>query len=311
MLLPAHELDLFFKLHASLMCFVNQRLRVVPDKVAAPEEFVDLPIEARLKVRDALNANLGVIESFAAENPAHLLDDELAIVRSWRHLVTGKFYVLPELKMCAVFLSATSPAIAYGVLALSQPFTDLIGPYRPMLTQAVLLPFKGMIVYDGLISSYNMSFGPGVRRTLNEDFKQARARHGIVTSLPMSNLSLHGNAAWTGTMHDGDAMWARKGATLSDKSARREFGLTQQEIIEAIRVGKLRFRESSMHGNPWYRLLRHEVEALVRQKSGEDHLEKKKLQKELADLNTESRKLTTRMKAIERRRAQLMKELDG
>ena len=65
------------------------------------------------------------------------------------------------------------------------------------------------------------------------------------------------------------------------------------------------------YGNPWYRLLRHEVESLVRDKSGLDHLTKKKLQKELADLNTEARKLTTRMKAIERRRAELMKELDG
>ena len=112
-------------------------------------------------------------------------------------------------------------------------------------------------------------------------------------------------------MDDGDSMWSRKGATLSDKSARQEFGLTQQEIIAAIRVGKLQFRESNMHGNPWFRLLRHEVESLVRDKSGQDQLHKKKLQKELADLNKEARTLTTRLKAIERRRAELMTELDG
>ena len=67
-------------------------------------------------------------------------------------------------------------------------------------------------------------------------------------------------------MDDGDSTWSRKGATLSDKSARQEFGLTQQEIIAAIRAGKLQFRESNMHGNPWYRLLRYEVESLVRDK---------------------------------------------
>ena len=112
-------------------------------------------------------------------------------------------------------------------------------------------------------------------------------------------------------MDGGDAMWSRTGATLSDKSARQEFGLTQEEIMAAIRVGKLQFRESSMHGNPWYRLLRHEVESLVRDRSGQDHLHKKKLQKELADLNKEARTLTTRLKVIERRRAELMQELDG
>ena len=112
-------------------------------------------------------------------------------------------------------------------------------------------------------------------------------------------------------MQESESRWSRKGATLSDKSARQEFGLTQQEIVAAIRAGKLQFQQNSMHGNPWFRLLRHEVEALVKEKSGEDGLHKNKLQKELADLNKEARKLTTRLKAIERRRAELMKEIDG
>jgi len=65
-----------------------------------------------------------------------------------------------------------------------------------------------------------------------------------------------------------DSRWSSRGATLSDKSARQEFGLTQQEIVAAIRAGKLQYRENNMHGNPWFRLLRHEVEALVREKGG-------------------------------------------
>ncbi len=91
-------------------------------------------------------------------------------------------------------------------------------------------------------------------------------------------------------MHDDKSIWSRKGATLSDKSAHKEFGLSQEDIDAAIRAGKLQFRESSMHGNPWFRLPRHEVEALVKEKSGQDHLYKKKLQKEMSDLNKEARK---------------------
>ena len=106
-----------------------------------------------------------------------------------------------------------------------------------------------------------------------------------------------------------DSIWKQKGATLSDKSARQEFGLTQDEIFAAMRAGKLQFQQNSMHGNPWFRLLRHEVEALVREKGGKDGLQKKKLQKELADLNKEARKIKTRLKTIERRRAELMAEL--
>lgn len=98
---------------------------------------------------------------------------------------------------------------------------------------------------------------------------------------------------------------------MSDKSARVEFGLTQQEIIAAIRAGKLQFRESNMHGNPWFRLLRHEVEAFVSETGGQDHLHTKKLERELADINKESRKLKARLNVLERRQAELKTELDG
>jgi hypothetical protein len=60
-----------------------------------------------------------------------------------------------------------------------------------------------------------------------------------------------------------DEDWGRKGATLSDKTARKECGLTQDEIIAAIDAGKLQYRVSSIHGNPWLRLLRREVEDLM------------------------------------------------
>lgn len=190
MLLERQDVDLFFRLHRTLMFFVNQRFKVIPACPASPDAFATLSPEVRVKVRDALIANLDLIETFVAENPANLSKDELDIIHSWRHLVTGKFYVFRELKKYTVFLSATNLAIAYGVLALSQPFEDLIGPYLPVMVRTVLLPFKGVIVYDGLMSSYRISFGGGIKRMLNESFQEAKARHGIVASLPMSQEPL-------------------------------------------------------------------------------------------------------------------------
>jgi hypothetical protein len=190
MLLTPQDVELFFKLHPALMHFVNQRLQAVSDRPANPDEFSSLSPETRLKVRDAFLKHPDLLQAFVEENPANLATDELDIVRSWQCLVHGKFYVFRELKKYMVFLSANEPTIAYGVLALSQPFDELVGPYLPVLTETVLLPFKGMIVYDGLMTSYRISFGPGIRRSLNESFKEAKARHGIVTSLPMSGEPL-------------------------------------------------------------------------------------------------------------------------
>jgi hypothetical protein len=190
MLLAPHDVEIFFRLHRTLMFFVNQRLKVVPDALATPEDFSALSPEVRLKVRDAFLNHTDLLQSFVDENSVHLSSDELNIVQSWRHLVAGKFYVFRQLKKYMVFLSTDKQPIGYGVLALSQPFEELVGPYLPVLTETVLLPFKGMIVYDGLMSSYRISFGPGIRRSLNESYKEAKARHGIVTSLPVSDEPL-------------------------------------------------------------------------------------------------------------------------
>ena len=190
MLLDPPDVELFFRLHHTLMFFVNERLKVFPGNLARPEEFATLLPEALVQVRDALIKQPDLIDSFVAGNPAHLSKDDLDIVRSWRHFVAGQFYVFRELKNHAVFLSMTSTPVAYGVLALSQSFEKVVGPNLPVLTKTVLLPFKGKIVYDGLMSRYNIFFGPGIRRGLDQSFKEAKQRQGIVTSLPISDMPM-------------------------------------------------------------------------------------------------------------------------
>jgi len=49
-----------------MMFFVNQRLKVIPNKIATPEEFAALSPQLRLRVQDAFVGNLDLIESFAA-----------------------------------------------------------------------------------------------------------------------------------------------------------------------------------------------------------------------------------------------------
>ncbi len=103
--------------------------------------------------------------------------------------------------------------------------------------------------------------------------------------------------------------WGRKGATLSDKTARAEFGLTQDEIIAAIRAGKLQYRPAAMHGNPWLRLLRREVEDLVSTRLGERYLGQRQARTELKRVNRELKQLRAQLAALEERRAALLSEL--
>ena len=107
-------------------------------------------------------------------------------------------------------------------------------------------------------------------------------------------------------MEAGAEEWGRKGATLSDKTARAEYGLTQDEIYAAIDAGKLQYRPAAMHGNQWLRLLRREVEDLVRARSGDRYLQERKARTELAQTNRELKQLRTQLAVLEERRAALL-----
>jgi hypothetical protein len=106
-----------------------------------------------------------------------------------------------------------------------------------------------------------------------------------------------------------DDEWGRKGATLSDKTARSEYGLTQDEIYDAIDAGKLQYRRAAMHGNPWLRLLRREVEELARNLHGERDFRERQARTELARINRELKHLRTQLAALTERRAALLSEL--
>ena len=110
-------------------------------------------------------------------------------------------------------------------------------------------------------------------------------------------------------MDDLDSEWQRKGATFSDKTARTEFGLTQDEIVQAIRAGKLHYRVNSIFGNPFLRLLRREVEALVKKRHGAAYLKDQQAKTELARINRELKRLKTQIAASEERKSKLMADL--
>ncbi|NNN06311.1 MAG: hypothetical protein HKL90_10465 [Elusimicrobia bacterium] len=107
-------------------------------------------------------------------------------------------------------------------------------------------------------------------------------------------------------MSDLDADWMERGATLSHQKAQKEFDLTWAEIVDGINAGKLHCRKNSYFGNPFLRLLRCEVEALVKKKRGVNYLKEQKAKKELARINTELRGLKMRIAMLENKKSKLM-----
>ena len=175
---------LFFKLMWQLQFYVGKQLNLLPN-IDSVEAYIKTPIEQKQKARDAMYQKRHLIEKFADENPAKFSAEEIEIVRGWTKAITDEhFCVFRYLKRHAIFMSSSKPVQVYAVLGLFDPIEYLTG-YRPppFLVKAVLLPFKGRIIYDGMFALYSITFGAGFRGSYNETYMRAKQRGAILESL--------------------------------------------------------------------------------------------------------------------------------
>ncbi|MGQ9592418.1 MAG: hypothetical protein ACUVYA_19230 [Planctomycetota bacterium] len=183
MQLSAEDAQTAYRLHWALMAYANRHARVVPRDVA-PEDIGREPMERVARLHEAWQKNPHILEEFLAKNPADLSPDELAIVASWRHRVSGTFVILRYLKPYAVFMSQEKEPHLYGVQSLHDSFQALMhGASPPIMVRATLLPFRGRIIYDGILGLYSITFGPGLRARFARDYKRLRGREGIIEQL--------------------------------------------------------------------------------------------------------------------------------
>jgi hypothetical protein len=182
MILSAQETERFYRIWWPLLHYINTRHRIVPDLPAAPGEET-ISSQDAYQVRKVLWESDSLREAFIAENPANLPDADLNLVASWQYRVAGRFFIFRHLKKYTVFLSQESPPQAYGVLGLVSPIQEIVPWPVPVLVDAVLLPFEDKIIYDSLLSPYSVTFGGGIRRGLNNDYRRVQEHGGVIATL--------------------------------------------------------------------------------------------------------------------------------
>ncbi|MBI4705072.1 MAG: hypothetical protein HY744_28530 [Deltaproteobacteria bacterium] len=173
----------FYRAWFALLGYTNEQRRLGLDLPARPKPGFISPADAD-RVRKVLWADDSLRERFVAENPAGLPQADLDVVASWRHRVAGGFFVLRHLQAHTIFLDEGRPTRAYGARGLVSPMDEVVPPPLPAWVDAVLIPFEGAIAHDSLISRRSISFGGGIRRGLNEEYRAAREREGLIASLP-------------------------------------------------------------------------------------------------------------------------------
>ena len=181
MLLPPEEASLFISLYSSLIGFAADRLGGIAGIVDV-ETFLHASNEARAKARDKLLSNITLIDDFVHINPYQFPERELSNLLKLQHYISGQFFIERDLKNYTIFLKDDDPPKAYGVLGLTEEINEMLPYPLPVFVSAVLLPWKGQIICDGLILTYNVILGGGIKRNLKDTYRQVKEL-GIITSL--------------------------------------------------------------------------------------------------------------------------------
>jgi len=183
MKLTEKEAELFYQLMWTLQSYVNLKLKLYPD-IKTSDDYADCETEQKVEVRNALYKNIELIDSFVQENPQKLSQENLSIVSNWKNFISGEFYIERILKKYTVFIQDET---VYGVCGITQGFDELIHySDLPQYVNTVLLPFKGKIIYDGLLGTHNIYFGGGIKDSLKETYMCGKQNNRIIDSLERS-----------------------------------------------------------------------------------------------------------------------------
>jgi len=103
--------------------------------------------------------------------------------------------------------------------------------------------------------------------------------------------------------------WNQKGATLSDVTAKKEYGVDRDFIIKGIEAGKLEYRDGAIWGNPYLRILRSQLEKYIAENLGKKYLVNTKYASELKKIKREISATKKKLKALQLRKTEIEKAL--
>jgi hypothetical protein len=183
MLLPPDDAKDFFRLHASLMGFLMEpRKKRKGARPATNYQKLSIADRFNLHARFASNA-AREIEAYLSVNPDRLPSPDLAEIAAWKEVVAGDFVFFRQLKNHHVVIEANRNSRVFLVVGLTQPLEAILRQPIPAVGNTTLLPFRGQIVCDGVISSPRIAFGANLRSGYNELYQTAKKNGELISQL--------------------------------------------------------------------------------------------------------------------------------
>ena len=181
MTLSQEDGQLYYKLWMPLLDYVNKKYRVNRKlKSMATAKSLD-PVEVK-KVANRLWDDVTIIDDYLRENEK-LPEDHKEIVRSWKRRIQGQFLMERHLKKGTIFISMEDEEV-YQVRGIISSWEEMFyGAPMPLLIEATFMPFRDVIISDGLVMPYFVIVGNGMKRMFKDVYLTAKKNGRIHRSL--------------------------------------------------------------------------------------------------------------------------------
>lgn len=179
--LSAEECREFYELWFGLMGYVNDREKIIREKIK-PEYPNAVPDDRIFEVRQVLWEKPRLIDDYISESK--LPQDQIDILKLWRtKFIKGSLILVEYQPDYAVAVgSKEGEDCLYGVKGISTSLANTLRRPLPAPIETVLLPFKGKIIFDSYLQSFQIGMREGARKFIQEAYDRAKSR-GIITSL--------------------------------------------------------------------------------------------------------------------------------
>ena len=186
-MLTQEEIELFYKIWYGLIWGINENRKIAPSfkRPIYGEKADDSTFEAFIKIRNLLWKNPNWIDEYIeSQEFGELSEIEIGILSGWREkFVKNDFVVMKHKREYSIFMTFEEDASIYGVFGISDPISEIITSTLPVIASAILLPFKGKIIYDSFIAPYNLLLGKGMRSSIKDAYDKASQNIGIVEDM--------------------------------------------------------------------------------------------------------------------------------
>lgn len=166
--LSNEDAKLFYKLYFGLLDYTNQKYKIKPFYKIYGKTGIN-PYEICDIVNSFWQNKSAIIMEFCLINPFKFNKDELQQVSCFKNGLNGTFIIVEYEKEYTAIMDEEK---TYMIKGLNSNIDEVIS-YKdlPYVAQFTIVPFKEILVYDGIMQSIPIKFGTNINNTIEKEFK--------------------------------------------------------------------------------------------------------------------------------------------